>query len=413
MDKKPFSRIVLAASALAPMTVCAANVYTQPQVDLRVEHNDNFNLSPTNDPDSDVYGYIADLATLVGIETPRSNTSLRPRVRLQEYPDRKDFENFEGFFDIASQYRGQRGNADVRASFSRQDVYNTETPTGDFDPIDPGGGEVPEAGPIIAGETRTKFDVEPTFEYKITERTRFGAGVLLSSARYDADGPTTKIDYDYGVFRSSLTWAVNPASDITVGAYTSRYETVDDIQETDAVGGMLGYAHRWSERTGIEARIYHEENDTTVFLPAPTENSTSNFGGEMTAYRRGEVSYWQLALGRAFIPTGDGGKSVFDQFRLEYERQLSPRLDFRGVARYDSRSGLDETDISLERDYARVDVSLKWFMTPTWYIGGGYAYIWVDRELAIGSGENNKLFLNFGYRGLSRAAHGSDTISRP
>jgi len=401
VNRIPFRSIVWAASALAPATVSAADIYTQPQMDVRVEHNDNFTLSPADDTGSDT-GYVAELSALVGIATPKSDTSLRPSVRLQEFPDRKDLERVEASLDLASHVRGQRSNWFLDAELSRRDVYNTETPSGDFDPGDPGGGDDPEAGVIVFGETRTQVELRPSFDYRITERTSIGAEAHLQSTRYDADGPTTRTDYDYGVFQSHLTWALNPTADFTVGAYASRYEATDESEETDAVGGLIGYAYRWSERAGFEARVFHEENDTTIFFPVAFEESTSNFGGEVVAYRRQEVSTWQLAFGRSFVPTGDGGKSEFDRFRIAYDRKLSERFGFKAAARYDSRNGLSNTDTTFDRDYARIDVSLRWFMSPTWYIGGGYAYIWEDREATVSDADNNKVYINFGYRGLEQ-----------
>lgn len=393
--------IVFAASALASMAASAANVYTQPQADFRIEYNDNFGFT-SGSSDSDV-GYVADLEALIGIATPRSDTSVRPRVRLQEYPDRDDLERFEGFFDLFSHFRGERGNGYFRAGFERRDVYNTETPSGEFDPVDPTGGDDPEAGAIIVGETRTRVDVRPSFDYRFTERTSIGAGVYLNTTRYDADDATTKTDYDYGAVDANLTWALSPQSDFILGAYTSRYETTDDSEEIDAVGGLIGYAYRWSEQTGVEVRVFNEENDITQFVPVRIEESESNVGGELTAYREFEVSKWRFSVGRSFVPTGDGSKSEFDQFRLQYERQLSERLGFRGVARYFSRNALGDLDTGLDRDYARVDLSIRWFMTPTWYIGGGYTYISNDREAATSTVSNNKVYVNFGYRGLSRS----------
>jgi hypothetical protein len=45
-------------------------------------------------------------------------------------------------------------------------------------------------------------------------------------------------------------------------------------------------------------------------------------------------------------------------------------------------------------------------ITQKWYVGGGYSYIWEDRELAAGDATNNRFFLNFGYQGLSRQSLG-------
>ncbi len=203
-----------------------------------------------------------------------------------------------------------------------------------------------------------------------------------------------------------MTWAVSPSSDFTVGAYASRYEAEDEIETTDAIGGRMGYAYRWNATDGIEATVNFERNDTTTLVPVLLEESTNDFGGTLTAFRRLEVSEWRFSVGRTFIPTGDSGKSVIDRLRLQYDRLLSERLSFRGAARYDVRTGLSQLDQGNDRDYARVDLSLKWLVSQKWYVGGGYTYMWEDREQATSDAANNRFFINFGYQGLSQQSLG-------
>jgi hypothetical protein len=193
---------------------------------------------------------------------------------------------------------------------------------------------------------------------------------------------------------------------MTVGAYASRYEAEDEIETTDAVGGRIGYAQRWNATDGFEVSVNYERNDTEVTVPFLVEETTSDVGGTLTVFRKLEISEWRFSAGRAFIPTGDTGKSVADRFRVQYDRLLSERLSFRGTARYDSRSGLTTLDEGRDRDYARVDLSMKWLLTQKWYLGGGYSFIWEDREQATGDAQNNRFFINFGYQGLSQRALG-------
>jgi len=403
VEKSVLKSIVLAAWTMPIGAAIAADIQTQPKVDLRVEQNDNINLTPGGSTDSDVMGYIADMEYLFDIRTPRGETSLRPRVKVQEYPDRDNFERIESFFDLISRYEWQRSNFDFVGHYSQQDTYNSDTPGGAFNPDDPGGGVDPDTGALVIGETRTSVALRPTFEHRVTERTAIGVTAGYQTARYDANqNVPTKTDYDFGVLDTYLSWALSPASDFTAGAYVSRYETRDESVETEAVGGRLGYAYRWSERDGIEASLFYERDDTTAFFPVALEESTSNVGGELTAYRKFEVSEWRFTAGRAFLPTGDRGKSVSDQFRVQYDRSLTERLSFRGAARYDKRTALGDLSGGTDRDYARADLSLKWFVSPTWYVGGGYSFIWEDREEASSDAHNNRLFINFGYQGLDR-----------
>jgi hypothetical protein len=166
------------------------------------------------------------------------------------------------------------------------------------------------------------------------------------------------------------------------------------------VGALVGYLHRWSEQVGIEATLFYEENDITETDPVLFEDTTSDFGGSLTAYRRLEISEWRFSVGRAFVPTGDRGKSIVDEFRVQYDRDLSQRLALHGAARYESRDGLAGTEGGVDRDFARIDLSLRWMATQNWYLGGGYAYMWEDQATAPQTGDNNKIYINFGYRGL-------------
>ena len=97
-----------------------------------------------------------------------------------------------------------------------------------------------------------------------------------------------------------LSWALNPTTDFTVGAYTSRYEAQDHSEDTDAVGGSVGLVHRWNATDGIEATLFYEQNDITEFVPVLNKETTSDVGGELTAYRKLEVSEWRF-YGRQVI----------------------------------------------------------------------------------------------------------------
>jgi hypothetical protein len=371
---------------------------------VEVQSNDNFNLSPNSDNAIDTMGYIADAQVLIDIANQRGSTSLRPRLRFQEYPDHvEDLQRVESFFDLLSDYRWERSTFLLEASYSKRDIYNTETLGGEFDPDNPGGPDNPEGGSVTTGETRELVVLRPNFEHRLTERMSLGLGAHYQVARYDAgDATETKTDYDYYGAGAYLKWALSPRSDLSAGAYSSLYETTDNTEEADAISAALSYAYRWSETDGLELTAFYEENDVTEFVPIRTVETTSDFGGSITAYRKLEVSTWRLVAARSFQPTGDSGKQTLDSIRVQYDRDLSERLGFRAAARLESRSGLATIGGGAERDYARGDISLRWFATPNWFVGGGYTYIWQDREDDPTSADNNRFFVNFGYQGLAR-----------
>src|SRR5687767_14890953 len=76
-----------AVLALASVGAHAADVHYQPEVEARIETNTNRNLATEEAQERDTTGYNADLGVVVTFATPRHETSVRPRVRLQEYDD--------------------------------------------------------------------------------------------------------------------------------------------------------------------------------------------------------------------------------------------------------------------------------------------------------------------------------------
>lgn len=398
-----FRACALLGTAAAPAgTAMAADTYVQPQAEVRAEINDNINLVPGGSSDSDVDGYIADLQALIGIATPRSDTSIRPRVRIQEYPDRDEFARVEAFFDLRSVYRGERSQWLAIGRYSRQDSYNAELPSGEFDPIDPNDPANPDSGTRLVGETRNRFQIQPEFTYALTARTQVGVAARYEAVRYDSGVALARVDYNFFGGSGFISWSLDPRSDFIVGALVNRYETTDDTTETDAYGGRLGYQFRWSEVMGVGVEIVYEHDDTTDLLPVTVKESASGWGGTVSAYRKGEVSEWRLSAGRTFIATGAGGKAESDQLRVQYERDMTPRLKFTGAGRFESRNSIATGGQNNDRDYARADVALEWMMAPTWYLQGGYTYIWQDRENIAGDAGNNRFFISVGYRGLAR-----------
>lgn len=402
-------RLALLAACTVPVAnaAWAADTYFIPEIDLRAEYNSNYALEQDDVGRTSLSGAIVDATALFGIDTPRSKTSIRPRLKWQEYPDSEDVlgiepEPLEAFLLLRSEYEWERSNALLVGRYSLQDSINSETPSGVFDPLDPNFGNDPDAERIFVGETVERFELRPTFTHSVSERMRAGAELLYQGARYDSEGTQQNTDFDFAQFEGFLAWAVDPVSDFTAGAYVSKYEAKDDSAETESYGGRLRYAYRWSKLVGFEATMFHETSDITDFVPVRAEESTSDWGGTLTAYRRQDVGAWRFTVGRRFIPTGSGGKATSDQLRLQYDRNLSERLKFNSAARYETQAALTEAGARDDRDFARLDLSIEWMLAPTWYLRGGYSYIWQDREEDPSDVSNNRAFVSIGYRGLQR-----------
>ncbi len=68
-----------------------------------------------------------------------------------------------------------------------------------------------------------------------------------------------------------------------------------------------------------------------------------------------------------------------NQLRVQYDHIFTPRLIFNGALRVkeSSRLGSDSANTS---DFARAELSLRWRLTLSWYVSGGYRYAWSDSD---------------------------------
>ena len=64
---------------------------------------------------------------------------------------------------------------------------------------------------------------------------------------------------------------------------------------------------------------------------------------------------------------------------------------------------LDTNSVGSNYTYINATAALKWYMTPTWYVSGGVAYVRERFALeATGSADNSEAFVSVGYKGLGR-----------
>ena len=86
-------------------------------------------------------------------------------------------ERVEAFLDLRSQYNWERSAVPRVRSLRIAGLLQRETPSGEFDPLDPNSGNNADSSTILVGETRQRLQLDPTFEYELTERVQLGVGL--------------------------------------------------------------------------------------------------------------------------------------------------------------------------------------------------------------------------------------------
>lgn len=392
--------LACAASLVVPAAHAQVSHF-QPEAAVRAEQHTNRNLSPDSANELDIAGYRLDLGLNWQYITPTTNARIYPRVRLQRYPDQRQVNRSEQFLDVRLNHRATERTAfNVVGRFDRRDTFNTELAPAEFDDFDP---EAPpegaDTGLIIAANTRTHFSLRPTVRHAFTQRTGIRAHALYRGNRFDTEIERQQTEFDYFELGGDWLYQADQLNEFTAGPYVSRYETRDDFNTTDAVGLTLGWNRRWTELFRTSFAVFGEHGDITLRGPVPDSSTSTDFGAEIRGVREVETGRWRFDIARRFHPSASGDKTISNQFRVQYDHAFTERLEMTTAARAFQRKAQGRSGGN-DRDYVRGELSLKWMLSPTLFVSGGYQYTWQDRERLDGSADNHTVWLQFGYQGL-------------
>ena len=401
-------RVLLSALALAALMVTvptqAAQTHLQPSLEASVEQNTNRNLAINPADEADITGYIVAAELLWSYVTPQTETQVRPRVRFQNYPDDKEVQRSEQFLDFNTRHRPtERSTFDLIGRYSREDSFNSELGGAGFDELDPDdpteGGEGTEP---LSGETRTRAQLRPGFSYEFSEVTGFFVGSVLETVRFDSD-TRDRAEFDYLELRTLVTRQLSPITKLLVGPVASRYETRDDVNQTDSYGLELKLDHRWSEYTQVGGGLFARSTDIELTQGGTTESeSSTDVGFNFNVLRRTETGRLRFTLGRTLRPSTNGNTVVRDEFRIQHDHAFSERLSMRTAVRAYTEESVGSAESDRDEDHARAELGLTWMLTPTMFVRGGYEYTWREIERDGTSAKNHAAIVSFGYRGLAR-----------
>jgi hypothetical protein len=392
---------VVGSAIMAAIPAHGAQVYVQPIVSAEVQSSSNVSLETDNVNHRQVEGYFADAAAVMGIATPRSDTTLRPRLLYRYYPDDSDLNRLEAFLDLATQFDSQRSHFRMFGRFDHRDETQAERAAADFNDVTPTP-DSPETGRVRIGATRDLLLLMPDYRYNLTQRTDIGAAATLQSLSYSPDDATSHVDFNYYLGKGYLRWSLSPRTDLAVGAFTSRYDAknIDSQSTSYGVSGDLDV--NWSAILSSSVSVNYQRADIDRTEPTVFKDKTNAWGAIVGTTYKGQLSRVRFTLGRSITPSGSGGLYNSDSVRVQYERDLTPRWELTTAARYLRNRALSRDVTGNDRNYTRAEVELKWMVTPTWFVQAGYEYTWQKYENDPFSAADNSFALRVGYQGLPR-----------
>jgi hypothetical protein len=378
----------------------AADVYFQPKMDVTVDGNSNRELVSSG-PTTASEGYYADFGGTLNYLTPDSTVIFRPKLGYEDYPQVGE-KDFMALGDLYSDFKTERSDIVVTADFDRRSTYGSELADATFNSVNPLQPTAPETGRINVSDTRTLGTLAPTFTYDLTRRLSWSLGGVVQDTDYSGPGSNGYVPYTYYVESTSLGWAATPKLDAKVTAFGTEESAKNGSGSVDGGGVTLGFDYKWSSQFTTHLEILGERDDANTHVPTPVSTTSTSGGATVVTTWKGEVSSLMFVAGRTFTPSGAGGKYSLDQVHFEYHRDLAPRWKFTAAGVYYRYAPVASAVAASDYTYVNVEASLKWLWTPTWFVATGAEYLFNKLGPPLGSADNDMLYVQVGYEGLSR-----------
>lgn len=405
--RRPVTRCLVAAMALAGMADANAAWDFVPQVGLLVDSNDNPRLEPTSDANEAARTVIDARATLTNFGE-RGNIFVEPRVRASSYVDEDDEEldNEDIFIRSYGQYGWQTVTSGFYAEFRERSIQSSEFRSAT--PEDPDLPPPPDLGTgelTFVNQEQDSTWFAPFLDYELSNRSKLRFELQSMDVSYS--GPQTR---DRGDFTNDRLYAgivrqVDERTEVSARVFTGNFEGDVSRNTTDSAGVEGRFTRPISEiwsfsfGAGVQRSDFRFFDDNDVLV----DNASSNVVADVEFRQRSELRNLNVRLAREIYPSGDGFLSEVTQLSMYVDQQFTQTVSGRFGILYDDISTLDEVRTLNERDYTRVDIEFRWAMARRLSLVAGYQLT----AQAFGNqsdsdSDSNAIYFGITYRGLSR-----------
>lgn len=346
-----------------------------PSARLGLEYNDNITL--TTAPHKSVSG--VNMSANLDLGARQESWDIWGGVRLtsRRFADRDDLDTDNRTANLRYQLRTERNFWAFKGTYTDESILNQTT-------IDPDIGNQ---------TTRITTNINPSWSRSLTETTQlridyqyfdteYENGVSIGLLDYQQQGvnltvsdqftPRTSV---YAILGYSNFEVTSPESQITTSyTNTSQTNTAQFGISYDFTETLKGSLSGGPRKTVSEARVFRLCGFfCLVRVTEPDTSHGSVFKGSLES--RFELTRTTIGLSRSIDPSGSGGQIETSNLSLTIDRQLTPeRLSVRFVADGYKFEALGTTSGSIDRNYYRLEPSLRWRWTPEVTLDATYRY---------------------------------------
>jgi hypothetical protein len=380
----------------------AAELSVQPAASLSTSSNTNVALSPLPGDRESAQGYFADAQALIAYSTPIAQTTLLPRVVYNYFPSDTGLDRLEGSVDLSSQYKLELDRFSIRGRFDHLNELSAEAPAATYNAVNPGLPTTPGNGLVSVKQTRDYLTLLPFYSHKLSPTTEIGVSGNFQRMRYSPDDTSAHVDFNYYVARVFYGWEQTQRLDMTIAAYGSRYQAQSIDSRANSGGAEFDLGYNWSPILHSNITLQYQHTNTDEVSPKTFRYSSNPWALSVETVYTASTSRLRMNLGRSFAPGSSGGLYNTDEAHVQYERDLTARLEVVGALRFYRSQTIGALAGNDRHDYGVALASMSYALSRTLYVRGGYSYTHSRYRSDPDSANNSSFLLEVGYRGLEQ-----------
>lgn len=397
-----FSLAGLLVAVSAPVLCVAAEWSVKPSVSLREDYNDNIQLSTL--PHDSIWSTVVTPAVNFSRETDTGAVSAGARFSARRYSGNQITDRNDQYYTFSGQRSSDKNQLGVVASLTRDSA----------------------AGQVL--NQRDYITLNPSWTVRLDERNSVKVDYQYDKSKYLDAVNTSQTGYDNRSLSGKWIYLFSELDEISVSAYSSKYETSTGSRKSDSSGIQAGVKHKFSETLVGSASVGRRTTNTTVKELQCVDGFVVNFFGnaiwscDLTSF--GLPGTWQnvdkvdtdsgsvltfslnqntetLGMGaefkRSVSPSGTGYLVETDSVNLSANKSLTPNLTLRLNVNATDNRYVGNVSSSNNNRYYNINPALNWRMTEWWTLDAGYGYTSQKYKAATSSSTSNAVYVNFTY----------------
>jgi hypothetical protein len=405
-----YSEISLAAWEIRPIATAGVQYQTNPRMSRRFE--------------DEATGTLLGARLPMSLFSDRTQMFLEPRLVYSFYaePDDEDLEDRDKY--LAGRINRQMARTNYGVSGQYSDVGLRTSEFESAGPDNPSGGT---GDPSFLNTTQKRWHFDPYWTFQFTPLNSVSLNAGYNDVTYSRTSVFTRFDYTSSYVTAAVEHIFNEKNKLSLNANASQFDSIEPnsgLQNDSTTTGMsliyshalsgtleasanLGWARTTSEITRQPILIDPEFGPICSFdfftvIPCSIKSDASNFVGNLSLTKHTEKIQYDVSIGQTVSPNSNGSEVV--------RRTLSGYMTGDFTERLNGKLGLlifDQDDVgdfsTRERQYLRLETTLRWKFTRLWAIRGDYRFTYnADSSNLTGdqpSARNHLFFIGIVYSG--------------